>query len=97
MAPRPVDPDVDHLELDLPSVDDALRDLRVRVGQEIEATFEDLVAHCDRKVEVVAYFLALLELARWGAIEVSQGDWLARIEVRHRNDALPGHMTSEWS
>lgn len=96
LAPRPTDPDVDHLDLDLPSVDDALSDLRIRIGQEMESTFEDLVAHCRRKVDVVAYFLALLELARWGAVEVSQTDWLAAIEVRYRGDGV-GHVSSEWS
>jgi len=97
LAPRPRDPDVDHLDLDLPSVDDAIADIRMRVGQELEVTFDDLVDRCTRKVEVVAYFLAMLELARWGAIDVAQRDWLARIEVRHRSEAQPGHVASEWS
>ena len=97
LAPRPVDPDVDHLDLDLPSVDDAISDIRMRVGQELESTFDELVEHCTRRVEVVAYFLALLELARWGAVEVAQADWLSSIDVRHRADAQPGHMQSEWT
>jgi segregation and condensation protein A len=97
MAPRPTDPDTDHLDLDLPSVDDAIGDLRLRVAQEIDTTFDDLVEHCTRKVEVVAYFLALLELSRWGAVEVHQADWLSRIEVRHRPDADIAGATSEWS
>ena len=96
MAPRPIDPNTDHLDLELPSVADAIGDLRARVAQEIETTFDDLVGHCTRKVEVVAYFLALLELARWGAVDVTQADWLARIEVRHREADL-GAATSEWS
>ena len=97
LAPRPVDPDVDHLDLDLPSVTEAISDLRLRVGQELEASFETLVEHCTRKVEVVAYFLALLELARWGALDVAQKDWLSEIKVRHRADAQYGHVASEWS
>jgi segregation and condensation protein A len=95
-APRPTDPDTDHLDLDLPSVDDAISDLRFRVAQEIDMTFDALVEHCTRKVEVVAYFLALLELARWGAVEVTQADWLSAIEVRHREADL-GAATSEWA
>ena len=95
-APRPTDPDTDHLDLDLPSVDEAIGDLRFRVAQEIDTTFDTLVEHCTRKVEVVAYFLALLELARWGAVEVSQADWLSSIEVRHREADL-GAATSEWA
>ncbi len=97
MEPRPTDPDVDHLDFDLPSVDEALADIRIRVGQEIETSFDQLVEHCSRRVEVVAYFLALLELARWGAIEVAQNDWLSSIDIRHRSDASPGHLSSEWS
>ena len=97
LAPRPSDPDVDHLDFDLPSVDDAIRDLRLRVGRELESTFDELVEHCTRSGEVIAYFLALLELARWGAVEVAQNDWLSSIQVRHRSDVQTGHVASEWS
>ena len=78
-------------------MNDAMSDLRIRIGQEIESTFDELVEHCTHKAEVVAYFLALLELARWGTIEVAQADWLAKIEVRHLSDSQPGHVVSEWS
>jgi chromatin segregation and condensation protein Rec8/ScpA/Scc1 (kleisin family) len=47
-------------------------------------------------VEVAAYFLALLELARWGLIEVTQADWAAPIEVRHLDDGNID-LTSEWA
>jgi segregation and condensation protein A len=67
-----LDPDVDHLDLELPSVQDAMVDLQARMASEITSDFEDVVAHCKRDVEVVAYFLALLELARWGIVRVSQ-------------------------
>mgnify|MGYP001817622126 CR=1 FL=1 len=91
--------DVDHLELDLPSVDDAIRDLRVRMQAEIEAEFGDLVAHCDRPIEVIAYFLALLELARWGVIKVAQDSANEPIAVMYEKNAPPSAqaMASEWS
>ena len=91
--------DVDHLELDLPSVDDAIRDLRVRIQSEIEAHFADLVAHCDRPIEVIAYFLALLELARWGVVAVAQEEAHEAISVAYRQDAPASAqaMASEWS
>ena len=92
---RPEEPDLDHLELDLPSVEEAMTDLRIRVAHLAETTFEDLVEHCERKVEVVAYFLALLELARWGMVEVAQDHWLSAIEIRHLKSGGP--MSSEWS
>ncbi len=69
-----LDPDVDHLDLELPSVQDAMIDLQARMARSITSDFEDVVAHCTRDVEVVAYFLALLELARWGIVQVSQDD-----------------------
>jgi hypothetical protein len=87
-AARHVEPDLDHLELDLPSVQSAIDELRVRVTEQAETTFDSLVAHCTRRVEIAAYFLALLEMARWGLVELAQDDWLADIEVRRgRGDA----------
>lgn len=79
------DPDLDHLDLDLPSVEAAIQELRAKIGASIEATFDDLVSHCQRSVEVAAYFLALLEMARWGLLEVRQEHWLAPILVTHRS------------
>ena len=69
-----LDPDVDHLDLELPSVQDAMVDLQSRMAKSITCDSLDSVAHCTRDVEVVAYFLALLELARWGIVQVSQDD-----------------------
>ena len=94
-AREPEEPDLDHLELDLPSVEDAMADLRVRVEHLAETTFETMVDHCERKVEVVAYFLALLELARWGMVAVAQDDWLSAIEISHLS--AEGPRQSEWS
>lgn len=79
----PTEPDVDHLDLELPSVGDAMTDLRVRMAQAVEGDFEDVVAHCTRTVEVVAYFLAVLELARWGIVRVAQEDREAPIRLRY--------------
>jgi segregation and condensation protein A len=93
---RDREPDLDHLDLDLPSVQAAIDELRVRVSDAAETTFEELVAHTTRKVEVAAYFLALLELARWGMVEIAQEDWLSAIQVRHRGSAT-GDFTSEWA
>lgn len=90
------EPDLDHLDLDLPSVEAAIDELRARVSDLSMATFGDLTAHCSRPVEVAAYFLALLELARWGLITVSQEDWLADIIVAHRGDPSAA-FSSEWA
>ncbi|MDE0170318.1 MAG: ScpA family protein [bacterium] len=66
--------EMDYLDLDLPSVGDAIEEIRTRIVAELESTFERLVAHCTRRVEVAAYFLAILELARWGVVSVAQND-----------------------
>jgi segregation and condensation protein A len=73
--------DVDHLDLELPSVQEAMLDLQDRMAAAIETDFESVVAHCSRSVEVVAYFLGLLELARWGILRVSQDDRHAPIMI----------------
>ncbi len=93
---RESDPDLDHLDLELPSVEQAIADIQAGVAKATLSTFEDLTETCSRPVEVVAYFLALLELARWGLIEVSQADWLSEIEVRPRESG-EFDLTSEWS
>lgn len=90
---RHSEPDLDHLDLDLPSVEAAVDELRVRVADLAQTTFGDLVAHCRRSVEVAAYFLALLELARWGLVDLAQEDWLSEIEVRHR----PAGAEEAWA
>ena len=90
------EPDLDHLDLDLPSVEAAIDEIRVRVAASTMSSFEALTEHCTRPVEVAAYFLALLELARWGLIEVSQEDWLAEIQVRDRGRG-DVDLSSEWA
>jgi segregation and condensation protein A len=96
MARRQAEPDLDHLDLDLPSVEEAITDLRRRVEEATMASFDDLTGHLHRPVEVAAYFVALLEMARWGLIEISQRDWLSGIEVRHREGGGVD-LTSEWA
>ncbi|MDH3261785.1 MAG: segregation/condensation protein A [Acidimicrobiia bacterium] len=91
------EPDLDHLDLELPSVEAAIHDLRSKIEDLAETSFDEIVSHTTRKVEVVAYFLALLELARWGLVEVAQRDWLSNIEVRRSGGAIPDDLTSEWS
>lgn len=93
---REVEPDLDHLDLELPSVEAAIDDLRRRVEEASVSSFESLTEHCKRPVEVAAYFLALLEMARWGLIDVAQEDWLSEIEVRHR-ESREIDLTSEWA
>lgn len=78
------EPDLDHLELDLPSVEEAMSDLRRRLEEARQAGFDQLTAHCRNRMEVVAYFLAMLELARWGSVELSQPEGRPEILLRSR-------------
>lgn len=90
------EPDLDHLDLELPSVQAAIDELRVRVSEEIEIGFDALISHCRRSVEVAAYFLALLELVRWGLVKVTQDGWLDEIHVEHTGRS-GGDLVSEWA
>jgi segregation and condensation protein A len=90
------EPDLDHLDLDLPSVTAAIGDIRERVRAELEIDFDRLTAHLGRSVEVVAYFLAVLELARWGMVDATQQDLEAPIVLRHKSDAEVPDVVSEW-
>lgn len=89
------EPDLDHLDLELPSVSDAIADLRRRLEAEIETDFDRLTAHLERPLELVAYFLAMLELARWGLVEARQTDARSPIVLR-RTAAPAGVLISEW-
>ena len=46
------------------------------------ASFRDLVADCDERIQVVVRFLALLELYRDGRVELDQGETFGEIHVR---------------
>lgn len=88
-------PDLDHLDLDLPSVSEAIADLRRRIDAEIETDFERVTSHLGRPIEVVAYFLAVLELARWGLVEARQESLDAAIVLRATGKARSS-LVSEW-
>ncbi len=96
------EPDLDHLNLELPSVGAAIVDLQARVTTGIETDFDELVTHLDGSAGMIAYFLALLELVRWGVVRIRQEDPLARIEVAHSADSHPEGLeminrVSEWA
>lgn len=82
-----IDPNVDHLDLDMPSVEESMADLQTRMASLIAADFDDVVAHCTQDVEVVAYFLALLELARWGIVHVTQAEPFTAISMAYDRQA----------
>ncbi|HEX5115744.1 MAG TPA: segregation/condensation protein A [Pseudonocardiaceae bacterium] len=85
VAFRPKPPPVvslDHLHVAKVSVREHAAVLRLRLAELGAATFAELVSDCDRTLEVVARFLALLELYRQQTIMFDQADALGELNVR---------------
>jgi len=61
---------------------DAIHDVQARLGEVREAPFRQLVADCEERMQVVVWFLALLELYREGKVEVSQAETFGELKVR---------------
>jgi len=89
------EPELDHLELDLPSVSDAIADLRVRIARALETDFATVTDHLASPTHVVAYFLAVLELARWGLVEARQDGIDDPIRLTATGQEQ-GALVSEW-
>jgi segregation and condensation protein A len=82
---RPKPPPVvslDHLHVARVSVREHAALLRIRLAELGAATFAELVVDCDHTLEVVARFLALLELYRQQTIAFDQEDPLGELHVR---------------
>ncbi|MGH3436936.1 MAG: segregation and condensation protein A [Sciscionella sp.] len=73
---------LDHLHTPKVSVREHAAVLRVRLARAGVATFGDLVADCGHPREVVARFLALLDLYREAAVTFQQDDPLGELRVR---------------
>ena len=63
---------------------EAVRDHLGRLGQ---ASFRDLVADCDERIQIVVRFLALLELYRDGKVDLAQAETFGEIDVRWEGEA----------
>jgi segregation and condensation protein A len=62
--------------------------LRVRLAEAGVATFGALVADCDNTIEVVARFLALLELYRETVVLFEQDEALGELTLRWAGGSL---------
>jgi segregation and condensation protein A len=71
-----------HLHMGAVSVRAHAAVLRVRLAEAGVATFGELVADCDSTIEVVARFLALLELYRETVVLFEQDDALGELTLR---------------
>jgi segregation and condensation protein A len=74
--------DVEHLHVARVSVQEHAADLRARLSVVGAASFRSLVSDCGSTLEVVARFLALLELYRDGAVAFDQVVPLGDLRVR---------------
>jgi segregation and condensation protein A len=73
---------LDHLHMGRVSVREHAALLRVRLAEVGAATFSDLVSDCEHTIEVVARFLALLELYRESSVQFDQDEALGVLTVR---------------
>jgi segregation and condensation protein A len=73
---------LEHLHQHTVSVKEHAALLRVRLAERGEAAFPDLVADCGQTLEVVARFLALLELFRESVVAFEQESPLGELLVR---------------
>ncbi|WP_027944380.1 segregation and condensation protein A [Amycolatopsis taiwanensis] len=73
---------LDHLHMGRVSVREHAALLRVRLAETGTATFAELVSDCGHTIEVVARFLALLELYREASVQFDQDEALGVLTVR---------------
>jgi segregation and condensation protein A len=73
---------LDHLHMGKVSVREHAALMRLRLAEAGEATFSELVADCEHTMEIVARFLALLELYRESTVQFEQVEALSELHVR---------------
>ncbi|RSN52421.1 segregation/condensation protein A [Amycolatopsis sp. WAC 04182] len=71
-----------HIHMGRVSVREHAALLRLKLAELGEATFGELVEDCEHTVEIVARFLALLELYREATVQFEQLEALAELHVR---------------
>jgi segregation and condensation protein A len=65
---------------------EALDAVRSRLGELGQASFRDLVADCEERIQVVVRFLALLDLFREGKVDLAQAQTFGEIVVSWEGD-----------
>jgi segregation and condensation protein A len=69
------------------TMDEAREAVRAHLDRLGRASFRDLVADCDERIQVVVRFLALLDLYREGKVDLAQAETFGEIHVRWEDDA----------
>ena len=87
LAPKPVvEMDMSHVQPIRASVRDALVEVSARLRQG-PADFKELCGGLITRIDIVVRFLALLELFKAGAVDLSQGERFSEIHARWTGDA----------
>lgn len=82
-------PDLDHLAMDIPTVEEATIRLWRLMGGIGESSFEKLSQRCADRVEEAVWFMGLLELARQGRVRISQSGPQGDIRIRAGVSSAP--------
>ena len=85
---------IDHLHMGKVSVREHVAALRVKLAAEGRATFAELVADCEHSIEVIARFLALLDLYKENVILFHQEEALAELLVEWTGGSLEEATTT---
>ncbi|MGZ8598943.1 MAG: segregation and condensation protein A [Actinomycetota bacterium] len=64
------------------TIDEAREAVRLQLDRLGSASFRDLVADCDERIQIVVRFLALLDLYREGKVDLAQAETFGEISVR---------------
>ena len=75
----------DHIQYDLPDINDEINNLLSNVDKRLNTSFEELASEVETSEQAVAIFLALLEAIRWGFVKAEQvnNNELIRIEKNY--------------
>lgn len=81
-------PDLSHVTPIRYTMAEATEAVRAHLSRTPEASFRDLVADCEDRIQIVVRFLALLELYREGKVDLSQAETFGEIDVRWEASAV---------
>jgi segregation and condensation protein A len=68
------------------TIDEAREAVRAHLDRLGEASFRQLVADCEERIQIVVRFLALLDLYREGQVDLAQAETFGEINVRLGSD-----------
>ncbi len=88
MRPPPM-LDLSHVTPIRYTMDEAREAVRSQLDRLGHASFRDLVADCDERIQVVVRFLAVLDLYREGKLDLAQAETFGEIRVRWEGTGGP--------